>query len=308
MNRRLSVSSGELEPSAPVLSAARPLASPPKVRTLLEEPDGERSDGTALALLGDNICSPSPAKSRPKVENSKVEAGNNSVDSSPNPLSEFETVANARAQAYCDAIKLKSPPSSKSTPVIHLASPVSKAEDLFAQLENNKPADKNHPRSSDEQTVQYSEDSQPAIQKSQDDNNYSNIVNHDYGQNNETSIVDVIWALLLTFGIILGGTFRLVFYSILLPLSFVKHTALFGLCALFELASLWLLFASQCYNTLRLITKKVSATVKILCIKGLIWALQLLPWSRRSTTKPQGDEGLAGHSSDQPKTNGRRQL
>lgn len=308
MSRRLSAGSGEIEPDTPLRYASPFLVSPSKANTLLEESDGEKSDGTELALLGDNTCSCSPAKGGVKFKIPKAKADTYFVWSSNNPPPDFETIANARGKAYCASIKLKEPPSSTTPPPIHRGSVVAKAEDCLAQLEDDKPAEKDHPRSSDEETVRHSEDSQPSIPKSQGDNIHVNSIHNDDDHCNETSIVEIIRVLLLTFSTVVRGTSRLALFSILVPLSFVKRTGLLVLCALFEVAKLWLLFASQCHNTLLLITKKLTLIAKIQCIKGLTWALQLLIWSKTSKAALRRDEGPAGHFTDQPKENGRHQL
>ncbi|KAJ4419836.1 hypothetical protein N0V85_000814 [Neurospora sp. IMI 360204] len=284
MSRRLSTDSGEIEPGTPLRFASPFLVSHFKASTLLEESGSEKSDGTELALLGDNTCSRSPAKGGVKIEIPKAEADTYFVWSSNNPPPDFETIAAARGKIYCTSL-LKEPPSSTTLPPIHRGSVVAKAEDWFA-----------------------SEDSQPSIPKSQEDNIQDNSIHNDGVHGNETSIVEVIRALLLTFSTVVKGTSRLAFFSILVPLSFVKRTGLLVLCALFEVAKLWLLFASQCYNTLLLITKKLTLRARIQCIKGLTWALQLLIWSKKSKAALRRDEGPAGHFTDQPKEKGCHQL
>ncbi|KAK3401848.1 hypothetical protein B0T20DRAFT_345524 [Sordaria brevicollis] len=272
MSRRPSVSSGEPEPSAPVLPAAHSLASPSQSATLPEGLHGERSNGTPLALLGDNIGSSSPANGQPKVEHPKTEAVNSSVSSPPDPFLEFMTKAKERAQVYCESVNLKSPSSSKSTPVTHPASLVSEADNSLAQLENNKPANNNH----------------------------SNVVNHNHDQHNEASILELIWDLVLGFIQTLETTLRTVVFLISLPFLIVKQTARqtascgeLSLRALYGLVDIWIFFGSHCLETFWLITKKVGATAKTLRINGSAWALQVLPWSKRLTTELQRDEGLA---------------
>ncbi|CCC06709.1 hypothetical protein SMACR_00735 [Sordaria macrospora] len=291
MSRRPPIDSGEFELSTSVLS----LLSPSKASTLLEETGCEQSDGTPLALLGDNITSPSPEKHR-------------------NPPPSFAAIVKAHGNEDRASSKITElPPSTEASPTLR-GSVVAKAENQLEQLQDDEPAAKDQPSLSDEETLRPSENSQSSIPRlqedslqkdsTQEDNIQDNSIQNDDVHSHETSIAELIWALLVTFGTVAWGTSRLVFFSFLAPLSFVKHPGL----ALFETSKLWLLFASQCCTTLRLITKRLILIALIRLFKVLTWALQLLIWSKTSQATPQSDEGPAGHSSDQPKANGGHQL
>ncbi|KAK3503789.1 hypothetical protein B0T13DRAFT_522673 [Neurospora crassa] len=301
MSRRLSSSTGETESSTPLPYASPLLASPWKASTRFEESDNEESDGTELVLLGHNNCSRFPAKGAVKVETSKAQVDTYSVWSSINPQPDFETILNARGEAYRNLPKLKGLPLSTSGSPIHFVSVAAQADDCLAHLEGSELADKDHHRSSKEQAVRYREGSRPFVPKSQEDNIHDNIIHNDNVHSNETSFVQVTWVLLLTFNAVIKGTSRLVLFSTLIPLLFVKRTGLFVLCALFEVVGVWLLFASQCYNILLLIIRKLTLKTRIQCIKGLIWALNLLRWSITFKAALRRDEGPAGHSTDHPK-------
>ncbi|KAK3492631.1 uncharacterized protein B0T23DRAFT_317099 [Neurospora hispaniola] len=290
MSRRLSSSTGEIESGTPLRYASPLLASPWIASTRFEESDSEESDGTELVLLGHNNCSRFPAKGAVKVESPKAEADNYFVWSSINPPPNFETICNARGEAYRNLPKLKGLPLSTSGPPIHFVSVAAKADDCLAHLEGSELAEKDHYR---EQTVRYSEGFRPSVPKSQEDNIQNNTIHNDDVHSNETSIVQVTWVLLLTFNAVIRGTSRLVLFSTLVPLLFVKRTGLFVLCALFEVVGVWLLFANQCYNILLLIIKKLTLLARIQCIKGLIWALKLLKWSITFKTALRRDEGPA---------------
>lgn len=311
MSRRPPIGSGEFELSTSVLS----LLSPSKASTLLEETGCEQSDGTPLALLGDNITSPSPEKHRfTQVKSPKPEADYYAAWCKSNPPPSFAAIVKAHGNEDRASSKITElPPSTEASPTLR-GSVVAKAENQLEQLQDDEPAAKDQPSLSDEETLRPSENSQSSIPRlqednlqkdsTQEDNIQDNSIQNDDVHSHETSIAELIWALLVTFGTVAWGTSRLVFFSFLAPLSFVKHPGL----ALFETSKLWLLFASQCCTTLRLITKRLILIALIRLFKVLTWALQLLIWSKTSQATPQSDEGPAGHSSDQPKANGGHQL
>ncbi|KHE81675.1 hypothetical protein GE21DRAFT_9001 [Neurospora crassa] len=301
MSRRLSSSTGETESSTPLPYASPLLTSPWKASTRFEESDSEESDGTELVLLGHNNCSRFPAKGAVKVETPKAQADTYSAWSSINPPPDFETILNARGEAYRNLPKLKGLPLSTSGSPNHFVSFAAQADDCFANLEGSELAEKDHHRSSKEQAVRYRKGSRPSVLKPQEDNIQDNSIHNDNVHSNETSFVQVTWLLLLTFNAVVRGTSRLVLFSTLVPLLFVKRTGLFVLCALFEVVGVWLLFASQCYNILLLIVRKLTLIARIQCIKGLIWALKLLKWSITFKAALRRDEGPAGHSTDHPK-------
>ena len=293
MNNRPPFGVEETEPSAPVLSAAHSFK--PKASFIIGVSDSEKSDDTGLALLGDNTSSPSPEKGAVKIKASRVEADSplalsSVTPSSVTPHAAFKAIANARSQAHSNLLKLNPPSRSTTSPHTHISSVVPRTRYSLTDPKDGK-LEKDHHMSSDEETLRHSEDSQPTAAKSQQDNSNPQTLD-----NHELSIVHVLWALLLTFWAALEGTYHLVLSSILEPLSFVKLAALHLFRSLFEVAKLWLLFASQCYKTLRLITKHLSDKGRIQYTQGLTRALRSVIWLITYKTEPQRDEGLAGHS------------